>query len=175
MTQVYRPILQNKFNKQPQVGIYVAKEKKDINSPNRDDYIFIPDRPSVSIKKRLSLKVATDGDEFQFFVFNDPREHITAYKHGFDYIPEIIVFVTTEDDFPASIPDGEGAYINVPSSWQNGHEGFGSQHFEIFNAYADDQNVYVTAMRYHFQSMVGLWNLAGQYTFDILLLMEEAK
>lgn len=175
MIQVYRPKPKSNLSKQPQVGIYVSKPQKDINSKNRNDYIFIPDRPSASIKKRLSLKVNTVGDPFDFFVFNDVRTYTTVYKHGFGYIPEIIAFVTTADDFPAAIQEGTGSYINVPSTWQNGDEAFGSQHFEVFNAYADDQNLYVTASRYHFMSQVGVWNLDGSYTFDILLLMEEAK
>lgn len=175
MIPIYRPKPNPNMTSQPQAGIYVSKPGKSVYSKNRDDFVFIPDRPSASIKKRLKLSVATVGDAFAFFVFNDVRTYTAVYKHGFGYIPEVIAFVTTEDDFAASIQEGKGAYINVPSTWQNGDEASGSQHFEVFDAYADDQNVYVTASRYHFISQVGLWNRDGQYTFDILLLMEEAK
>lgn len=173
--QIYRPILKNKDSKSAQVGIYVSKEGKDIKSPNRSDYVFIPDRPSASIKKRLTMQVETDADPFMFFVFNDVREHKAVYKHGFNYIPEIIAFVTTDSGFPQEPAEAGGAFINVPSTWQSGNISTSSQHIEVFNAYADDQNVYVTAMCYEFQAQVGVWNFAASYTFDVLLLMEEAK
>lgn len=155
-------------------GIFVAKEGKEVYSQNPSDYDFLTS-PSVSIKKRLSLQVSTVGDEFDFFVFNDVRTYTAEYKHNFGYIPQVIAFVTTADDFAANEFELRGTYINVPSMWENGDIAFGTNHIEIFDCWADEVNVYISASRYHFMSMIGLWNRSGNYTFDILLLMEEAK
>jgi hypothetical protein len=177
MIKTYVPPLKDYNIKDRKIGIYVAQKGKSIKSQNRSDYMFTPDRPSASKKKYLQLSVTTTSDTPTPGVINAIRTVTNEYKHSFGYIPEIIVFVTTgasREGSPAVFDSGN-TYINVPSSWYSNDDIIGAQSVETFDAWADEENVYVSASRYSFvPAFIGA-NIAATYNFDILLLMEEAK
>jgi hypothetical protein len=163
--RVYDPKIYRPTTQQQKIGIYVSKKNKPVQSRNDADFAFVPDKPSISIKRRLSLSVDTNYGV-----------GVAEFKHGFGYTPQVIAFVTTYDAVlhGANVYDPGNTYINVPSTWITGDEVLVGTHFEVFDCWADDQNVYVQAQRYT-EHEFGTDFYTWVYTFDILLLMEEAN
>ncbi len=146
-------------------GIYIAKDGKDVNSLNPDDFVFTGAQPTGSVKQRLSLQVTTLG--------SSPGWGYTKYKHGFGYRPQMIAFVTTAEKRDAGDP--EFVYINAPDVWQGADAVAGNiGYLQQFTADVDEQNIYLGALNWTQVPPSSYTYRARTYTFDILLLMEEA-
>lgn len=174
---IYKPKIYRPWINKPKIGIYISKENKSILSNNPDDFVFKPERPTASIKKRLSLKVTTSSTA--------PGVGVTQYQHNFGYIPQVICFVTTGQTRQGIFGyDPSFTYLNVPGTFQTGDEILVGDNFEVFDCYADEHNLWVEAYRYTLyfgpdpDTGIPGWitvYFEEDYTFDILLLMEEAK
>lgn len=146
-----------------QFGLFISKPGKSVYSKNIDDFIFRSDGPTFHVKKRLKMNVTTSAI--------DPGIQIEKFRHGFGYTPQVIAFVTTE---PSRALLSE-TFINVPSLWEDTDGSTTRRYVEVFDCYADDQNVYIEATNYNFEPMGAITYRSYPYTFDLLLSMEEAK
>lgn len=147
---------------EPDVTLKIALSGKSVHSKDFiNDFMFVGGLPTVQIKRRMKIKCTTDAGASGF--------GSARVEHGFGYKPQVIAFVTTRPGTTFA-----ETYTNVPGSWNDGDEIFGEQGVQVFDCYVDEQNVYVSALAYRFVPMVSTTYLTVEYTFDVLLLMEEA-
>jgi len=148
-------------------NVKISDTGKSVIPENIDDLIF-KSVPTVSIRKRISLNV-TSKAIVSTYNYKDGQEQNT-YTHNFGYIPQVIAFVTTSnlgDNHPNS-------YINVPQTWMDSYvETYWL--YEEFRCYATSSIVVCKAVPYIAITEEPTYQtFAYTYTFNILILMEEA-
>ena len=146
-------------------NIKMSDTGKPVIPENIDDLIF-KSVPTVSIRKRISLNITTSTINGTGY---------NTYLHDFGYIPQVIAFVTTAD-----YTDQPSRYINVPNNWQTTNVSGGSDpgtyfnSLEQFDCYTDDSILVVSAHNDVNDGSDLIEYFAYTYTFNILILMEEA-
>ncbi len=144
-----------------QPSIKVSLPGKSIESDDFvNDFVFVGNKPSFHVKERLQLSLTTSGVTGQ---------GSNSFFHNFGYIPQIIAFVTTRTG-----TQHPNTYINVPGSWADNVLESPERSTEVFDCYADENYVYITAFAQTFIPAVSTTPVAATYHFDILLGMEEA-
>lgn len=147
-----------------QSGLKISVQGKDVKTAAGDDVIFDSNQASMTARLRKPATVHVDSST---------GVGTMQLYHGFGYMPQMICMVITSD-----ITDDDAQYINVPSTWHDSSTVLGGETEEIFDCYHIDNNtieVSVTNQWYavHGGGIAGHWT--EDYTFDVILLMEEME
>ena len=141
-------------------GIKIAKVTKNTSSTTPSDYHFWSKYRAKSIRYQGSLEVTTNTDE-------DAEAETNTYTHNFGYIPQFMVFVTSQIS---------GKYVSPPFNITVDYGKDGDLKEEVVSAYATSSTIVVSALLDYYTPQSGTWTgLANTYTFDILLFMEEVE
>ena len=148
--------------------IKISGEGKDVKSATVDDLIAQMNIPTALIRERKQIVVSTTGGEI--VESYTPYGGSNTYVHGYNYIPQMIAFVTTSNigyHHPSS-------YINVPNMWLDTVDDMYPL-YEDFQCYTTKTTITCKAYNYAVLSEEPVYNCyAFTYTFDILIFMEEA-
>jgi len=140
-------------------GIKIAKATKDISSSTPSDFHFWSKYKAKSIKYQGSLVVTTNSG-------SDPAAATNSYTHSFGYLPQFMVFVTSYD----------GRYVNCDYSAGGAYGKDGDLWNESLLATVTTSTITVSAsLAYFTPNLGGSTGIVREYTFDILLFMEEVE
>ena len=141
-------------------GIKITKATKDITSTTPADYHFWSKYRAKSIKYQGTLAVTTNTG-------SEPAAATNTYTHSFGYIPQFMVFSTSV------ITSG---YLAAGWSITTDYGKTGDLQQESTSAWATSSTIVVSASHIYYTPQSGTYDgIASEYTFDILLFMEEVE
>lgn len=150
------------------VELKIAQVNETIEG-SPDELVFSSLYPVITIRERKELSVTSidSGDGYGY----------NTYSHNFGYIPQLIGFVTT-----ANFTAKPSSYINVPTGFFSDNISGGSdpppgaftEVLERFKCYTTSSTLTIGASCLAYDGADFGEYLAVSYTFDILILMEEA-
>lgn len=137
-------------------GIKISKPGFDVKTEtNPENLIFTSAKGVLGWRSTQTISGQTGADGIM----------TAEYTHSLGYIPMIFCFVTTYG----------GKLIMAPNSWETTWDG-DEQLLERFYFYVDATKIYVKAVAYHYQPVMGgsTTNLAGQtYNFQAVIYFNE--
>lgn len=141
-------------------GIKITKATKGITSSTLADYHFWSKYRAKSVKYQGTLAVTTNSG-------TDPAAATNSYTHSFGYIPQFMIFATS---------NMTGQYMTVGWSLTENYGKSGDLQTETLSAYVTSSTVNVSALWDYYTPMSGTSDgIVDTYTFDILLFMEEVE
>jgi len=137
-------------------GMKISKEGYDVKTTtNPENLVFTSAKGVLGWRSTQTISGQTDANGVM----------TAEYTHNLGYIPMVFSFVTTYG----------GKLIMVPNSWETTWDG-DEQLLERFYFYVDETKIYVKAVAYHYQPVMGgsTTNLAGQtYNFQAVIYFNE--
>lgn len=138
--------------------MYKLKVSKsgDVRTENNpENLVFDSGKSTLGFREKVIKQTTTDGN----------GKVDTNYQHGLEYVPIVLVFVTTRG----------GKKIAVPNQWE---AGWGKEEVleENFYYYVDDDKVYLQAYAHHYEPWQGGEDtpLSNQnYNFEINFYFNE--